>query len=196
MYKNHVPLIRSYSLESPDNLADCLTFVLATIQQSLSTVPAIMDDIDTHGVDSRFLFGTKRQGYQFIQDNKVSLYNQAYACIDPVQAVSLFFQIPSIGAVKAGFCAQLLGHDTGCIDSHNLTLLGISPNAVNVRKNLKQATINKKLLEYVELTDSVGGSEYLWDSWCNYVAGNQANKKLATGYDVSLLHVLAITRGI
>lgn len=196
MYREHVPLIREHCLASPDGLHNCLTFVLSTIQQGLSSVPMIMDDIDKYGNDSAFLFGSKRTGYQYITDNSDSLYNQACELFDPVQAVSLFYQIPGIGAVKAGFCAQLLGINTGCIDSHNLKLLGIPANQVNVVKSLKPATIRKKLHDYVDLTLECGGAETLWNSWCEHVAGNQANKSLLTGEAVSELHLTCIARSI
>ena len=194
MYSQHVPVIRSYCMESPENLASMVEFVLATIQQGLSTVPMILDDIRTNKDKSAFLFGSKRRGYRYLHDNKQVLFDSVSGCIDPVEAVSIFFQIDGIGAVKAGFCAQLLGFNTGCIDSHNLKLLGINPNAVSIPKSLKPATRVKRLHDYVDLTHEVGGAQYLWDSWCSHVAGNQANKSLTTGFDVSKLHVECIVR--
>jgi len=155
MYNQHVPMIRSYCMESPENLADMLVFVLATIQQGLSSVPMILDDIDKHEEDSSFLFGSKRRGYRYIQDHKQALFDSVSGCIDPVEAISVFYAIDGIGAVKAGFCAQLLGFNTGCIDSHNLKLLGISPNSVTIPKSLKPATRSKRLHDYVDLTHTV-----------------------------------------
>jgi len=38
----------------------------------------------------------------------------------------------------------------------------------------------KKIADYVQLTIDTGGSQYWWDSWCAYVAGNRANKALDT----------------
>ena len=46
----------------------------------------------------------------------------------------------------------------------------------------------KKIATYIELCQQEG-SEYWWDSWCDYVAGNQANRSLATGDIVSRFHV-------
>lgn len=196
MYASHVPAIRSYSVASPDNLTDCLTFVLATIQQGLSTVPAIMDDIDRHGDASKFLFGSKRDGYRYITDNAKPLHTRTLQLQSAREAVELFYGIPGIGAVKAGFCAQLLGFETGCIDSHNLTAYGIPASAVTIPKRLKPETISRKLQGYVSLTVKLGGAATLWDNWCHYVAGNQANKALPDGETVSRLHLQAITRNV
>jgi len=33
------------------------------------------------------------------------------------------------------------------------------------------------------------GTKYWWDSWCDYVAGNRANRLLDTGDVVSKFHV-------
>lgn len=192
MYNQHVPQIRNYCLESPDNMARMVEFVLATIQQSISQVPMILDDIDKHGSDSVFLFGSKRDGYNQLHENKNRLYDQACGLFDPVEAIVLFSSIKGIGVVKAGFCAQLLGLPTGCIDSHNLVRHGINPNAVNVSDNLKPTTRIKRIHNYVDLTIELGGAVYLWDSWCNYVAGNRSNKSLVTGEHVSQLHMDAI----
>ena len=50
----------------------------------------------------------------------------------------------------------------------------------------------KKIADYVALTQRTGGSEYWWNTWCDYVAGNRANKSLSTGDEVSMFHVVAV----
>ena len=35
----------------------------------------------------------------------------------------------------------------------------------------------------------IEGSEYWWNTWCEYVAGNRANKLLNNGDIVSYFHV-------
>jgi hypothetical protein len=50
----------------------------------------------------------------------------------------------------------------------------------------------KKIADYVQLTIDTGGSQYWWDTWCAYVAGNRANKALDTAQKVSKYHVTAI----
>ena len=54
-----------------------------------------------------------------------------------------------------------------------------------------QSTV-PQIAEYVEYTRETGGAEYWWDTWCNYVAGNRANRSLNTGDAVSKFHVTAV----
>jgi hypothetical protein len=97
--------------------------------------------------------------------------------------------------VKAAFLAQCLGFNVACIDSHNIKRLGISPNLVKTPPSgMKPATVRKKVEQYVELTQQEG-SEYWWNTWCKYVAGNRANRALDTGDVVSRYHVECITYG-
>jgi hypothetical protein len=57
---------------------------------------------------------------------------------------------------------------------------------------MKPATVRKKVAAYVALTQDTGGSRYWWDSWCFYVAGNRANKRLDTADAVSSYHVTCV----
>ncbi len=104
-----------------------------------------------------------------------------------VAAIELFLPVPNLGMVKAAFVAQCLGFNVACIDSHNLKRLGMNENQVKLGK-VKPETRHKKITAYVEMTQEQG-SEYWWDSWCEYVAGNQANRQLDTGDVVSRYHV-------
>jgi hypothetical protein len=53
---------------------------------------------------------------------------------------------------------------------------------------VKPETRRKKIEGYVAMTQEQG-SEYWWNSWCDYVAGNQANRSLDNGDIVSRYHV-------
>ena len=89
--------------------------------------------------------------------------------------------------VKAAFVAQMFGFNVACIDSHNLKRLGLSANAVKLGK-VKPATRCAKIADYVKMTQ-IQGSAFWWNSWCDYVAGNRANKALDNGDIVSRYHV-------
>jgi len=90
--------------------------------------------------------------------------------------------------VKASFVCQMLGFNVSCIDSHNLKRLGLSANAVKVDAKLSEAKQLRKVEAYVEMCQ-LEGTEYWWCSWCDYVAGNRANRRLTTGDAVSAYHV-------
>jgi hypothetical protein len=49
-----------------------------------------------------------------------------------------------------------------------------------------------KVKAYVEMTQATGGTEYWWNTWCEYVAGNRANKALDKGDVVSAYHVACV----
>jgi|TARA_B110000977_G_scaffold30876_1_gene40699 hypothetical protein len=179
-------------------------FVLLTIQAGLSTVKGSMAKVNFEGEDANCLWGKKGDGYTYLKDNADYLYGKMYdiadkkgynsveACADVVQ---LFMQVPNLGMVKASFLAQCLGFNVACIDSHNIKRLGLNPNVVKTPPaSMKPATVRKKVEAYVVLTQEKG-SQYWWDTWCEYVAGNRANRALDTGDVVSRFHVECITYG-
>jgi|TARA_R110000787_G_scaffold67244_3_gene150612 hypothetical protein len=179
-------------------------FVLLTIQAGLSTVKGSMAKVNFEGEDANCLWGKKGDGYTYLKDNADYLYGKMYdiadkkgynsveACADVVQ---LFMQVPNLGMVKASFLAQCLGFNVACIDSHNIKRLGLNPNVVKTPPaTMKPATVRKKVEAYVVLTQEKG-SQYWWDTWCEYVAGNRANRALDTGDVVSRFHVECITYG-
>ena len=179
-------------------------FVLLPIQAGLSTVKGSMAKVNYEGDDANCLWGKKGDGYTYLKDNADYLYGKMYdiadkkgynsveACADVVQ---LFMQVPNLGMVKASFLAQCLGFNVACIDSHNIKRLGLNPNVVKTPPaTMKPATVRKKVEDYVVLTQKKG-SQYWWDTWCEYVAGNRANRALDTGDVVSRFHVECITHG-
>ena len=205
MYQRDVNEIKGFvRWRGPDALVNTGLFVLLTIQAGLSTVRGSMVKVERDGYAADCLWGKKSDGYEYLQDNAEYLYGKLYhiadtkgyesveACADVIQ---LFMQVPNLGMVKAAFLAQCLGFNVACIDSHNIKRLGISPNlAKSPPATMKPATVRKKVEQYVELTQ-VEGSEYWWNTWCEYVAGNRANRALDTGDVVSRYHVECITYG-
>jgi len=214
MYNRDVNEIMSFvKWRGPEAMTKVGLFVLLTIQAGLSTVKGSMEKVRYHGLDwdydidkpmANCLWGKKWDGLEYLTDNADYLYGKMYhiadtkgydsveACADVVQ---LFMKVPNMGMVKAGFFAQCLGFNVACIDSHNITRLGLNPNLVkSPPAGMKPATVRKKVEAYVELTQAEG-SMYWWNSWCNYVAGNRANRALDTGDVVSRFHVECITHG-
>ena len=199
MFTRDGAAIAAHGLASPDGLVDVVEFVLCTIQAGLSTVKAQRVDIAENGLQSRFLWGKKADGLEYTRTNKKRLWAQVVAIVEDgretvdqcADAIQLFMKVPNLGMVKAAFVAQCLGFNVACIDSHNLKRLGMKPGAVKISPKLKPATARTKIAEYVQMTQ-VEGSEYWWNSWCEYVAGNTANRSLATGDEVSRYHTEAV----
>jgi hypothetical protein len=195
MYNRDCKQIARFALKNPDNLARVTTFVLTTIQAGLATTHNQMLDIDEHGADSKYLWGNKRAGYEYMQEHKAVIFAAIKAAVkagDAVGAIDVLTNVPNLGIVKAAFVAQMCGLDVACIDSHNCDRLGLARTALKFPKGVKPETKRKKITDYVALTQRTGGSEYWWNTWCEYVAGNRANKSLSTGNEVSMFHVVAV----
>lgn len=201
MYQRDVELIRDHVFyKGPDGLVDVVEFVLCTIQAGLSTVKAQRQDIAQEGLRSRFLWGKKGDGLKYVQENKHFLWGKVQSLMEGglgdatsiADCIQLFMAVPNLGLVKAAFVAQCLGFEVGCIDSHNLKRFGLNPNKFKIGANISPALKRKKILDYIQTCYDLGGSEYLWNSWCEYVAGNKANKALDTADVVSKYHVECI----
>ena len=194
-YARDVDAIRTIS-DSKKSVVPVVLFVLTTIQAGLSTCKGQIDDVNELGAQSRFLWGQKGNGLEYAKANDGFLYGkikhieQTYG-LDSVEgcveAIELFLNVPNLGMVKAAFVAQMFGFNVACIDSHNLKRLGLNANAVKLGK-VKPATRRAKIADYVKMTQ-IQGSAFWWNSWCDYVAGNRANKALDNGDIVSRYHV-------
>jgi len=201
MYQRDCTEIVQHALQSPDGLYDVIEFTLCTINMPLSRVIEQRKSIKLHGIMSKWVSSTKAQGITYAQEHKVELHTlmlnirETAGCdtIDGAQAiVDLFMRIPSIGMVKAGFIGQMLGFQVACLDRHNDRALGLSESALRINKKASQEVRLKKIREYVKLCRRKG-SEYWWDTWCNFVADRGGmNKSLPTGDAVSRYHVDAV----
>ena len=197
MYRRDCKKIAKFALKNPDNLVRVATFVLTTIQAGLATTHQQMLDIDKNGADSKYLWNKKRDGYLYLQEHKHVLFDAIKSAVkhnDIVGAVDVLTNVPCLGIVKASFVAQMVGLDVACIDSHNCDRLGLARTALRFDKKVKPEVKRKKIADYITFTQDTGGAEYWWNTWCNYVAGNRANKSLDTGAKVSYYHVTAVTQ--
>jgi len=196
MYREDVAAIEQHAAASPDGLIDVVEFVLCTIQAGLSTVGMQRDEIARNGLSSKFLWGKKAEGLAYAMDNAEFLWGKLHSLKEKgrdnpetiAEATLLLMKVPNLGMVKASFVLQCIGFNTACIDSHNLTRLGLKASAVKVSDKLSPKARKAKVLAYIALCQEKG-SEYWWDSWCEYVAGNKANRYLTTGDAVSAYHV-------
>ena len=207
MYNRDCSAIAQHACASPDGLVDVIEFTLCSIQAGLSTIKMQRKDIAANGLDSIYLWGAKRDGLAYARENKAYLWSKLMSIREDglsdasaiADALLLLMKVPCLGLVKAAFVAQMLGFDVACLDSHNLRRKGINLNRVKVGAKLSKELKRKKVLDYIQLcndtNDAVQGescSEYYWNSWCDYVAGNKANKLLDTADVVSKYHYDAI----
>ena len=192
MYDRDMPLMRAHALASPKGLTDVVAFVLCTIRQPLQSVRQQMTDIRANGAESKYLFGAKRAGYEYTVEHAAVLHAAVVKAVevnDTIGAVDVLSNVPGLGIVKASFVAQICGLEVACLDSHNLVRLGLPETAFKLAKTVLPVTKRKKIAAYVAACGSTGGARYWWDTWCDYVAGNKANRSLTSGDAVSAYHV-------
>lgn len=189
MYKEHQARIQEYAKQSPESFARVQSFVICTIQQQLST--AVKQAVGERELNS---FGFKLRAQADIRLYKNSRYEIAYKLYNTGQHDELLAEVSTwfgFGLVKAGFVLQLAFGISGCIDTHNLKLFNIKKGAVTLGQNIKEGTRLKKATAYNKLVNKCGGTEFLWNNWCEYVAINQPTT-YANAEHVSLLHCNAI----
>lgn len=188
-YQDHIAQCNQLAQGSPANLVRAITFALATIQQQLETVPDIVQDFEAVGSASRFAFGSKAKGLDWLAVNGDQLYRDAMSNLDnPRELLRVFLQCPGLGLVKAGFTSQLISGHVGCLDVHNIRMYSIPMASLRYSYPKSTELQQTKAQAYVDLCQGLGGSVALWANWCHYVAqkrpGNWSN-----GLAVSQLHV-------
>lgn len=195
IYSRDIVLCNEYAQESADNFKRCALFVLATVQQQLETVPVALTDICELGAASRFAWGNKAKGVEFIEGNIMRLYRDALNFVsygDDAALMELFLRIPGMALVKAGFLCQIFAGTVGCIDTHNVKLYDIPVSALRYRYEATAECNAAKVRRYVELCSGLGGAHALWSRWCDYVAKLRPFN-WTDGAEVSQFHVDVIT---
>ena len=188
VYHSDIAACNHFAQASAANLKRAALFVLATIQQQLETVPAIVTDFEALGGASRFAFGSKKSGLDYLDLQYKSLYRDAVNCTEnPAELLRVFLRVPGFGLVKAGFLAQIFCNSVGCIDVHNVRLYNVPLSAVRYGYKAKPKTKEAKRKTYVALCDGLGGSAALWSRWCDYVAQLRPNN-WQDGAEVSRFH--------
>ena len=193
IYSNHIKECNEYAQASPANLKRACQFVLATIQQQLETVPVALTDIAELAEGSRFAWGVKKKGVEYIEANYEQLFFAANSCRhSPNILMGVFLGIPGMALVKAGFLCQIFAGSVGCIDTHNVKLYNIPLNVLRYRYEGSDANKAAKVKRYVELCAGLGGAHFLWSRWCDYVASVRPFN-WTDGEEVSQFHVDVIT---
>ena len=180
-----------------NSVAPIIGFTLSTIQAGLQTCTGQAEKVIKDKYKANCLWGLKAEGLEYAIKNDAWLYGKAmhiadkfgYDSIEGItEAILLFMNVPNLGMVKASFVCQMLGFNIACLDSHNLKRLGMNANFTKIPATMSDKGKRKKIATYIELCQQEG-SEYWWNSWCDYVAGNPANRSLVTGDIVSRFHV-------
>lgn len=179
-------------------------FVILTVRQPLSRIQDNLAELEATGSDSSLLWAWKHQAYLDCGERMVArfaaceaLYNcHANPDIIADEILAYVATWHGFGFPKAGFFLQLVYGLSGCLDSHNLARYGIPGSITRTCKTHKPATFQRRAHAYNLVIKKLGGTEYLWDNWCEYVAEREGlNGKGLTAYDVSKMHVDALRIG-
>ncbi len=171
MYSNHIVACNEFSQACSVNFKRAALFVLATVQQQLETVPVALTDIVENGIGSRFAWGFKSTGVEYLESNFVELYRDAINCKQSAnQLLDVFLRVPGLGLVKSGFLCQIFAGTVGCIDTHNIKLYEIPLSALRYNYGSGDTFRKQKRDRYISLCHGLGGSHFLWSHWCDYVA--------------------------
>ena len=195
LYSDHIEECNAFAQASPDNLRRCCQFVLATIQQQLETVPAALTSIVEQGSESKYAWGIKRAGVEWLQSQMCieQLYGNAIDSRErPERLLNVFLRVPGLALVKAGFLCQIFDNAVGCIDLHNVKIYDIPVSNLRYRNEATDVNKAAKRARYVGLCEGLGGSTALWSRWCDYVAKLRPQNWLDDA-DVSQFHVDVIT---
>lgn len=183
MYKRDVPKLVEYlDNAGPDGLVNIGTFVACSIRNPISRLKQQVSDVKLNKINSKYLWGHKKNTYTYLINNKNELFNLVTSNSNSlVETFRLVREIPGFGLPKAGFFLQMCGKETACLDVHNLRDISLPHTAL---KSMDEEA-------YLALCSSKS-SEQWWDDWCTKVANSPKNKDLDTPDKVSWSHVEAV----
>ena len=190
MYDIHQSDIENACRADMHVCAEALLFVSRSIRQKFYRMPIITEQERTMGVEAPSLQNQNRRiGYEFIKSNRKYLHKILYDnSLSDAEKLLAMTSIPGIGIVKAGFILQLCTGKVGCLDVHNLKMFGFSESAFKFSKSVKQNTALAKCNLYIETCEKLGGSRYLWNNWCRFIA-DKYPKHFTSAEQVSQMHV-------
>ena len=193
MFIKHGKEISVMSKSDPKYTKGVLEFTNETIRTPLYRAMTDMAEIKKKGAKATCLNNTsKNRAYKYIQRNYKYLHSVIHSdFMTTAEKMVDLMEIPNIGPAKSGFILQMCIGEVGCIDCHNQQMFGIDIKDITLQKPAKLATKLKVAQNYIKLCEDLGGAEYLWDNWCDFIADRHPTK-FDDAYHVSQVHVDAI----
>lgn len=190
-YARDTATLKAIGLGTDEGFVAVCAMALLSIQQPFRTVKRQMKHVRDNGLESGYLWAFKRAGLAYVTEHATELRTEltAIARCDETsaeQALEVLTQVPGLGLAKAGFVAQMLGFDVGCLDTRNLHEFGLTRSSVRFDKSNAEHMRLNRIAAYVALCRSLGGAEFLWNNWC---AGIARDEFFQTADRVSAYHV-------
>ena len=202
-FKTTNPMINDYSQQSATNLYNVACKVQITIRQDTSNLCMLNDQFKKYGTDIPVISNmqSKRESCEYFFENREQIYdrmmmiNRSKKSNIPNRIMGLFMECPNFGIAKASFLGQLaVGHKgLACFDSVNQKKYNIPSNVTSaIPKSMSAEGRAKRIQLYIDWVYKLGGSEVLWNEWCNQIyldrIGKAINRQFKSGLDVSLKH--------
>lgn len=190
-YQRDVKSLREIGLSSDEGFVALVTMALLSIQQPFRTVRRQMQHVKANGLSSGYLWAFKREGALYVTEHAQRLRLSLLATNPRTEtsaetALELLTEVPGLGLAKAGFVAQMLGFNVGCLDTRNIREFGLNRSAVRFDKTDPEPTRLNHISAYVVLCRKLGGAAFLWNNWC---AGVGRDEFFRSADAVSRYHV-------
>ena len=197
------PMINRFAQQNADNLYHVAVGVQITIQQDTSNLCMLNEQLKKYGTDILVISNmrSKRESCEYFFKNRHRIYDRMMVIINskksniPNRIMELFLECPNFGIAKASFLGQLaVGHKgLACFDSVNVKKNNIpSKVTATIPKSMSAEGRAKRIQLYIDTVYKLGGSEVLWNEWCNQIYLNRVdkaiNRQFKSGLDVSLRH--------
>ena len=163
MYKRDQKAIGEFAKSSPEAIHEVVKFVLVSIRRRFDLVRPIM----AGECDVKFMDITTK-GIEHSWRNRQVIFDTIHSDAPDAAKLAFLTTVPGLGIAKAGFVLQLCLGTVGCMDTHNLKMYGLSPKAFATPPS--QKALVEKCKAYIAVCDAAGGSEALWDTWCEFIA--------------------------
>jgi hypothetical protein len=200
MFREHQPVLQAYTSRSTRGFLEAQAMVLATIQEPLERA---LDNAQAFAElgDTSWAWGNKAGALGLAMADAEERLDRLWELYPDRDAMLL--EVASwtgFGPIKGGFLLQITFGLSGCLDRRNVARLGldIKPFRASRFKKASPSLRRQIVEEYHALVDRCGGTEALWDEWCEDVAEARPDpiRGWHTARDVSEAHMLALTTDI
>lgn len=202
MFADHQPHIARSGRASPEGWRRVAIFALSTIKTPLEHAARDLPQNASGDLQTRTIFGFKPVGVRYLDKHAERLWSYCEHCCATLDGdeltdalVAAALEIPGIGLAKAGFIVQMIYGRSGCIDTHNLMRFNLPLRAFReIHPRSRSRTVMRKVRLYNETVEACGGTETLWNTWCEYAARVQPRgiyREASMADAISALHLAA-----
>ena len=175
MFADHQPIISRYGRSGVDGFRRVVLFAMLSAHVHLWRMPGIMRQVDKHGLEAPdVLWGCRFEGCRRLALQAPALFRECegLATWGADGLVFRLYKVYGLGIAKAGFAAQLIYGVSGCLDTHNLERFGIPLRRYRSAQYRGETdkTAARRVRDYNHTVERWGGTEKLWNTWCDYVA--------------------------